>query len=159
MGNVDPVQDVVDLLSDVTNGINYDNIENTSSTLRINDIYDNERIDMVNLDHILVYHVSNNRDFSSYYNRSSYHDYTSLAIQIIARKRRDADNSGGLYFIKAEVERVLEVFQEWKVKDATANFDHLYIERGKDLSDKRNNFFKYVIDIELVCIGVNRSTS
>lgn len=152
---VDAVQDVVDLLKDVTNGINYDNIANTSANLHISPIYDNTKLDYVNADNINVYHIDDLDDDSDYYNRGKYHGNTKLSIQIIARERNNGD--AGILPIRDEVKNVLERHRNWKEVDDTANWTHMYYMRGKDLSDKRNNFSKYVIDIEMIAVGVCRS--
>ena len=157
---VDAVQEVVDLLNDVTNGINYDNIANTQGTdLYISGIYENTKLDYINTDNIQVYQIDGTQNDGDYYNRSKYHKYTKLAVQIITRERNNVSGAlpAGLYPLLEEVTRVLEVHRDWLEVDPTAKFHHMYILRDKDLSDKRNNFSKGVIDLELINIGVCRS--
>ena len=149
---VDAVQDIVDVLVD---NINYANIANTSANLHIVPIYNNERLDYVNTDNIQVYEIDANDVDDDYFNRGKYHQFVKLSIQIIGRERNNGN--AGILPIRDEVRRVLETFRDWKSTDNTANFDHMYITRGKDLSDKRKNFSKYVLDIELQCIAVARS--
>ena len=151
---VDAVQDIVDLINAE---IDLDNIENTSGNLHIAPITDNVNTNNINSDYILVYEIQESKDYSSYFNRNKHHKRENLRVQITARKKDD--NNGGIYPIANEMERIFEVNQNWSLVDPSSNWTFVYVQGGKDISNKRTNFFKYVIDLELLKIAKNRRTS
>ncbi len=152
---VDPVQDVVVLLK---KQINYENIGNTEDNLNIDTIYENQHINLANGENILLYYIDGNRDYSDYFNNDSWHFFADVAVQISARTRNNTDTKMGIYPLKDAVSNVFERFLNWKQVDSTSNFNHVFITSEQDLSDKRVNFSKYVINIKLECIGVRRRT-
>jgi len=158
---VNPVSDLITLLEDnidYTSLKHYNVSTNPTASLQILPLTDNNQPSLVNSDLVLIYEAITTRDTSDYFTKKAYHRNSSLQVHILAREEFDEANHGGLKAVAAEVMKVLEKYYNWKKQDATANFDHIEITNEKNLSDKRKNFFKMVISLELHSVGVNRSS-
>lgn len=151
----DAVTEIVQL---ITKELNYDSIVNVKGEdLQIDEIYTNPRLDNINSDHILVYQVDKYKDYISYFNRDKWDQIVKLAVNIIARERYEG-NSGAVP-LSDQVNRVFERFMNWSCVDANAPFNKIYVLNEVDLTDKRLNYSKIVINIELQNIGVVRRTT
>ena len=151
----DVVDEIVQL---IINEIDYDSIFNTEDEdLEIDEIYTNPRLDNINSDHIHVYHVDEYKDYTSYFNRNKWDLIIKLAVQITARERNNI--TSGSIPLSGQVNRVFERFMNWKCVDGNAPFDKIYVINEVDLTDKRLNYSKRVINIEIQDIGVQRRTT